>query len=678
MNALKTYTDALYARIATTRDRIDSEHAASKRPAWSACPLTALRSTLLETLKASLAEAPDDLQISLLDRKRFKADICIKSSSLLSKHGNKKYIGEIVPAIAAAIKDSPLAASGAICSVAGQGIYVNLLFSDSHLFSLLGNVLQQDKAWGTSDVHKDERCVVDYSAPNVAKHLHAGHIRSTILGQVLCNLYQAAGSTVFGVNHINDHGGFGFLLEGYRRWQELLPAGSNSERLNALYSLHRSLERIMAADAPAPDAAQLALLAQYFGQASSLADYRKLYQGYVDAANKRFESLEHGDAGEVELWAQMVKWSFEEFDKFYQQLGINIDFTIGESFYLESAMELVKERQTTGQITVYTAEMAAAEKAQIDEELTAEKISSEISESLKESAQNDVGSVVVPLANHRRMIVLRSDGRSVYATRDLATILFRAREFSPTRFIYQVGIEQREHFADLFEAARRLELLPAACELKHSYHAFYINAENGQKLSSREGASNVRRLISATIEYFVAKYNTDSTFSESEKLEIAQQLAIGSIIFNDIRKDMKSPVPIQPSVEKAIEDFEKSGGAYVVYSACRARSILRKWGKDLPAISSLKIETLEAPEIDLIKLVMEFPDKVAAAARTDDPALLCTHLAELSRIYNSYYSNYPVIKGGEENLPRLVLTAAVQHTLENGLRICHIQCPARI
>jgi arginyl-tRNA synthetase len=127
-----------------------------------------------------------------------------------------------------------------------------------------------------------------------------------------------------------------------------------------------------------------------------------------------------------------------------------------------------------------------------------------------------------------------------------------------------------------------------------------------------------------------------------------------------------------------IEEFERSGGAYVVYSVCRARSIIRKANAELPTGKALRSVTLEPIERELIKIAMDFPRRVAYAARNDNPAAVISYVEEAATLYNRYYHEYPVIKGGEQNFHRLSITAAIAQVIENGLRICHIECPERI
>ena len=202
---------------------------------------------------------------------------------------------------------------------------------------------------------------------------------------------------------------------------------------------------------------------------------------------------------------------------------------------------------------------------------------------LLEEIDRDLGSYVVPLKNHERYVILKGSEATIYATRDIATLAFRMETYQPSRIVYEVGQEQADHFNKLFESGRTLGIVPESVELTHVYHGFYVD-ESGKKLSSRDGASDIVSLITRSIEYFRMRYRDSTDFSESEKDHIARSLAVGSIVYNDIKKDKKSSVTMGKNFETMVKGFEESGGAYIVYTACRAKSILRKYGKPVPSV----------------------------------------------------------------------------------------------
>jgi arginyl-tRNA synthetase len=159
----------------------------------------------------------------------------------------------------------------------------------------------------------------------------------------------------------------------------------------------------------------------------------------------------------------------------------------------------------------------------------------------------------------------------------------------------------------------------------------------------------------------------------------ARQLAVGSLVFNDLKQDIKGSVEIDANaLDATIAGFEKSGGAYVVYTACRSRSILRKYGAELPHAKSITGAAIDAQEASLLLRIQQIPERLASAAEQSNPTSLVRHLLEIASIYNSYYARVQVIVNGLADPVRLLFTQAVAQSLANGLRVCHVECPEKI
>jgi arginyl-tRNA synthetase len=299
-------------------------------------------------------------------------------------------------------------------------------------------------------------------------------------------------------------------------------------------------------------------------------------------------------------------------------------------------------------------------------------------DSLARLAIKDIGAVVIPLDRDERLVVRRADGRSIYATRDLGAIKLRRELFSPTDLIYVVGQEQQVHFDRLFRAAYAIGLADDL-RFQHLHFGFYVDAASGKKLSSRESVSNVIHLLEEATVYFRSRISDRVDRAPEELDRAARELAIGSLVFNDLKQDIKGAVEIDTSeISATIAGFERSGGAYVVYAACRARSILRRIGRNpIPAdqIAELK---LDDQEVELLLAIQQIPEKVAAAASQTNPSILVRHLLDLATIYNSYYMAAPVITDGVADPARHLITQAVQQSLTSGLALCHVECPEAI
>jgi arginyl-tRNA synthetase len=242
------------------------------------------------------------------------------------------------------------------------------------------------------------------------------------------------------------------------------------------------------------------ILARYFPGACTADELRAIYEGFVGAADERFQKLEEGDADEVALWRRMVEWSLADFQSFYTALGIDIDFVIGESFYLDAGNSVVDEAIDTGTAFELTKQRVCEEVAELDRAVAAEEITAQVRDKSVALLEKDIGAIVVPLPGGERLVVRRSDGRSVYATRDIGAIKLRRRIFDPTDINYVVGQEQRVHFARLFQAAQVLGLATATTpKFKHTYFGFYVDAATGKKLSSRESVAGVNELLAAAV-----------------------------------------------------------------------------------------------------------------------------------------------------------------------------------
>ena len=620
-------------------------------------------------------------ELDLLDRSRFGADIALRIPGLLREFGAKEYIATQAPLIVQALRSPPL--GDIVSEVAQKGIYVNIRLADEWFRAGVAAMVELADRFGLNNIHASRTYIVDYSSPNVAKTLHAGHLRSTIIGHVLSNLYEATGALVYRVNHINDFGGFGFMLEGYRRFGAFFPADmKDNERSLTIYAIRRAMERAVAANAD-PDGLPESgreLVHRYFPAVTTADELRAAYEEYAAASERRFRRLEQGDAAEVDLWRQIVEWSLDDFQSFYSALDIHIDLTIGESFYLDAGNQVLEEAIAQGHAYELTREIADAQLSGMNRAVESGEMTPEARDAAAAALTKDLGALVVPLPDGERLVARRSDGSSIYATRDLGAIKLRREIFDPTDMNYVTGQEQRVHFSRLFQAAEVLGLVrPDEIRLKHTYFGFYVDALTGKKLSSRDSVAGVNELLAESVAYYRAKTAASGGLTQEEIEEAARQLAVGSVIFNDLKSDMKGVVSIaRGDLTPTIAAFEKSGGAYVVYSASRAGSILRKYNRPLPRAADVTTFDLSDQEALLILRLLEFPERVARAADEDNPPILVRYLLEIAGLYNSYYASAPVLQGDHVNEFRLLITSSVQHVLVTGLKLLHITSPPKI
>jgi arginyl-tRNA synthetase len=621
----------------------------------------------------------EDIELWFLDRSKFKADICIKIPSFLQEYKPKGYMKDIIPKIYELLINSELKSENIIKEIEIVWIYINISFWNTYIFNTLSQVKDLWDKFGELDMWKWENIVMDYSHPNIAKKLHAWHIRSTILGQVLRNIYESAWFSVHSMNHINDWGGFGFLIEWYFKWKDKLEwFESENDMLAFVYTLYRKWEKVSWSEEEflLLWEEQLNELKEYYWDFNSYSEFVKIFKIFVKQSEKRFVNLENWEQGEFEIWKQIVKWSMDDFQKFYNLLWVHLEYLVWESFYAKMWKNMVLDLNKKWDVTIFTQDHINEEISKLQKLLDDEKIKQVDFDILKLEVENDLWAYLIMLEEFERYVVMKSNWNTIYATRDLASIDYRSRIFNPSRIVYVVWQEQSDHFNKLFQASEKIKWRWKVW-YTHAAFWFYLNKETWKKLSSRDWASSVNWLINGSIDYFKNKYIDNQDFWKEEVDKLSHTLALAWIIFNDIKKDKKNPVSISNNIEDICKDFEESGWVYIIYSICRAKSILRRYWKDVPSIENIDSDIeLENIEKSIITQFSKFTLIVKKAAKLDNPAILAEYLLQLSRSYNSYYNSCPVLDWDNDH--RLIITKSVLQVLINWLKICHLEAPERI
>jgi arginyl-tRNA synthetase len=330
MNELATINSARRREIERLRADRAAVHAARSTPRYVDYPLPRLRARIASALSKRWEKGSLDPQLEPIDRTSFGGDLSLKLPQLLNDGGPKVFIQRHLPWIVDVLQNDDFA--DVIASVQTKGMYINIRLRDRWFLDSAQVVADLGHQFGLSDAQTTRVILVDYSSPNIAKVLHAGHIRSTIIGHVLANLHEACGALVYRVNHINDFGGFGFLLEGYRRFESYFPPMMpEHERLVEIYRIRRTLERLAADDVQLNDMdeSDRLLLERYFPTLTDPAVLRATYFDFVTASDTRFAALERGDWSEVQLWLRMVEWSLRDFQRFYDSLGHSYRLPLG-------------------------------------------------------------------------------------------------------------------------------------------------------------------------------------------------------------------------------------------------------------------------------------------------------------------------------------------------------------
>jgi arginyl-tRNA synthetase len=498
-----------------------------------------------------------------------------------------------------------------IAKTVASGPYVNLWLKDHLLMSSLKNILSLGETYGQLADGAQAVAVIEYSSPNVAKPFGINHLRSTVIGEALSRLFEAYGYIVVKDNHLGDWGTqFGNLLAAYEVYASDRDFSSlTMDELNQLYTRFSQNKK---------DSPEL-----------------------VRHGQECFAKLEAGDQTLMGRWASAFNLSQAEFAKTYTKLNVHFDTQIGEGFFVKNASELINS-------------LPQAE--------------------LKGLVEYDSTTQAVYINAEHPVMLRTSDGYCVYAARDLATVKFRAGTFDPSLMMVVVGEEQASYFRSVFKVANQAGLNRRedgqTAELEHVGFGLLLDGA-GKKLSTRKGTSGkLEDVIAALDEKAIAETKQrNPTMSETEVLSIASKVAVGALIWNDLKNDRLS------SVRFDIDSMLRLGGGSIIdvlYAYTRTCSILRKVGDVAP--SDLPADFTSPIEHDLCLLLSEFSEVIRKSAITRNPHLLVNYLTELSVLHGRFYEGSRVIGEADEvvfNL-RLSLHQAYKIVTENGLKLLNI------
>ncbi len=650
----------------------------------STYPIEQLKSQLREIVLSLWypIDNADWIEVSFIDRKQFDWDVTIKVSKLLSMLWSE-YWSRFIPALIEAINNNELLSKIVEKIEIKNRIYLNIKFKDSFLLDSVESVEMLWSLYGHNDSHRSDKVVIDYSSPNAAKRLHAWHIRSTVLWKILWNIYQANGYEVHWVNHVNDRGWFWVYLAGIKQRGEVLSKKwlKENELMVEIYKIYRLAQKCYSKETIYNnlEESDINLFSDLFWDITTFEKFQTNFDLFSIKANDLFQQLESWTEEIVKQWKEIVDWSLADFQSFYDAFDIHLDYLIWESFYADKWKHLVLDWVDKNEIVYFDSWEVERAIQEINSDETLNE-NERIKNRLLEEVVNDEWSYVIKLPNHERYVVMKKDGTSIYATRDLWAVNYRIETYDPKMMVYVVWQEQWDHFQKLFDSSKSLSYV-GDVEMCHIPFWFYVNAKDKKKLSSREGAANVHFLIDESRKYYLNKYEWKDDFTEDEKLEIANNLAVWWIVFNDISKWRMQQVGINSDIQDTVKDFESKGGVYIIYTCCRAKSILsrykKEWSESIekPSIDGV---LLSLQEIDLIKKLNSYPLIIKKASEKHEPTIVAQFLYDLSQSFNTFYNANQILKWWEAKMRRLWLTKQVIQTLENWCKICHLPMVDRI
>lgn len=491
--------------------------------------------------------------------------------------------------------------------VVATGPYVNFFLDKSKISDqVIKSVIEAGADYGQQDEGHGQNITIDLSSPNIAKPFSVGHLRSTVIGDALSNIFRKMGYNTIKINHLGDWGKqFGLLMVAYKKWgsKEAVEANPIDELLKLYVRINAEIENDPELD---------------------------------EEGRKWFKKLEDGDPEATELWQWFRDESLVEFNRIYKLLGVEFDSLNGEAFYNDKMDEGVQILEDKGL--------------------------------LKESK----GASIVELddVNLPPAMIKKSDGATLYITRDIATAMYRARTYNFVKNIYAVGQEQSNHFRQLKAVLKKMGF-DWSDDMVHV--DFGLVTKNRQKLSTRKG--NII-LLEPTLQEAIsrAKAQIEEKNPELEnKEEVAHAVGVGAVKFYDLKTDRRNGYDFDL---EAMVSFEGETGPYVQYAYARIQSILRKANFTPSADATYNLSDPESWEI--IKLLQDFSRVVKRAAENYDPSLIAKYAINLAQAFNKYYAHTRILDESPERESRLALSYSTAVVLKEALRLLGVQAPEKM
>ena len=524
-----------------------------------------------------------------------------------------KLLRKAPPLIAKSIAEQ-IASDEIFEKVESVNAYVNMFISrDAFIDDVVKEVIAKGDAFGSSDIGAGRKVIVEYSSPNIAKPFHIGHIRSTVIGNSIYKIYDFLGYDAFRINHLGDY-------------------GTQFGKMICAYRHWGNKEDVI--NEPIKT-----LLSYYTKFHVEVETHPEL----DDEAREIFAKLEKGEPEEVALWQWFRDESLKEFTRVYKMLGIEFDSYNGESFYSDKMPRFVEELKAKG---------------------------------LLEESQ---GAQIVNLEEYGMppALITKSDGSTLYITRDIAAAVYRKETYDFYKNLYIVASQQNLHFQQWIKI---LELMGYEWAKDCVHIPFGLVSLEEGTMSTRHGrvvfledvlnraVDETRKIIR---EKGVATDNIDET---------AKQVGIGAVIFQELSNNRIKDYVF--SWDKVL-DFNGETGPYVQYTYARAASLMRR--ADAGALAKAQAGDIDVTYIrsdaayELVKLLEAFPAVVVEAADKYEPSVVTRHIVDIAQSFNRFYHDeHIIVENIEEQAAKLALAQAAKNTIKNGLGLLGIQCPERM
>ena len=497
--------------------------------------------------------------------------------------------------------------SQAFEKVVATGPYVNFFLDKSAISgAVIKEIIEKGADYAQQTEGKEQNITIDLSSPNIAKPFSVGHLRSTVIGDALSNIFKKMGYNTIKINHLGDWGKqFGLLMVAYKKWgsKEAVEANPIDELLKLYVRINAEIENDPALD---------------------------------DEGRLWFKKLEDGDPEATQLWQWFRDESLVEFNRIYKLLNVEFDSLNGEAFYNDKMDEAVQILEEKGLLE----ESRGASIVNLDD-------------------------VELPPA-----MIKKSDGATLYITRDIATAIYRARTYNFVKNIYAVGQEQSNHFKQLKAVLKKMGF-DWSDDMIHV--DFGLVTKNRQKLSTRKG--NII-LLEPTLQEAIsrAKAQIEAKNPDLEnKEQVAQAVGVGAVKFYDLKTDRRNGYDFDL---EAMVSFEGETGPYIQYAYARIQSLLRKADFQPNAQASYSLNDAESWEI--IKLLQDFARVIKRASVNYDPSLIAKYAISLAQAFNKYYAHTRILDESPERDSRLALSYATAVVLKEALRLLGVEAPEKM
>ena len=491
------------------------------------------------------------------------------------------------------------------------GGYINFFINTKTLTAEVLQEIENKKENYGAEEKKNKNIIVEYSSPNIAKEFHIGHLRTTVIGSAFYKVYKFLGYNTIGINHLGDYG---------TQFGKMI---EGYKRWGEEYNLEEN---------PIEELTKLYI---------RINELCKEDENVLEECRNNFKKLEEGDPYCVEIWNRFKELSLKEFYKTYDLLGVKFDSLNGEAFYQDKTQEVIDILEKNGK--------------------------------LKESQ----GAKIVDLEDKGMppCIICKSNGSSIYATRDLAAILYRARTYDFDKCLYVVAYEQNLHFKQIFEVAKYLDL-----DKKYTdgliHVAYGMTRVASGRMSTREGnVVKVNDLLNEAIKRVLDIINEKNPEME-DKEENAKRIGIGAVIFNNLCSTL---IKDQIFDWNTVLNFNGETGPYIQYIYVRTKSVLEKAGY-MPKYEEINTEKLQDKEsIKIIKNLYKFNNILNQMIEKNEPSILARYLIELAQNYSNFYNENKILTEEKElQEARIYLTYAVGNVLKTGASLLGIEMPNKM